>query len=92
MCVNLDAQAAFAGDRGATDVEPERRGQQPVGTYGGRPTIGRIGRNTVKTIQTLVATALLSAVGLAAAADARPLPHRHCTTTFVHHHKVTRCR
>ncbi|WP_298688407.1 hypothetical protein [uncultured Sphingomonas sp.] len=46
----------------------------------------------MKTIQTLAATALLAAVGLAAAADARPLPHRHCTTTFVHHHKVTRCR
>ena len=92
MCVNLDAETALAWDRGARDVGLERRWKHAVGSYGGRPMIGRIGRNIVKTIQTLAATALLAAVGLASAADARPLPHRHCTTTFVHHHKVTRCR
>jgi len=48
----------------------------------------------LKTIHMIAAASLLAAVGLASAADARPMdhhPHRHCTTQWVHHHKVTRC-
>jgi len=46
----------------------------------------------LKTIHMLAAAALLASIGVVSAADARPMDHhRHCTTQWVHHHKVTRC-
>jgi Spy/CpxP family protein refolding chaperone len=50
----------------------------------------------MKTLRIATACALLASFGLAAAAQAHPRPrphphHRVCHTTFVHHHKVTRC-
>jgi len=56
------------------------------------PIFGPNGRIRLKTIHMLAAATLLATIGLASAADARPMDHhRHCTTQIVHHHKVTRC-
>jgi hypothetical protein len=45
----------------------------------------------MKTLRIATACALLASFGLAAAAQAHP-HHRICHTSWVHHHKVTRCR
>jgi hypothetical protein len=54
-----------------------------------------MGDLSMKTIQMLAAATLVT-LGLASAASARPdhhpMPHhRHCSTHFVHGHRVTRC-
>jgi hypothetical protein len=45
----------------------------------------------MKTLRIAMACALVASFGVATASQARP-HHRVCKTTFVHHHKVTRCR
>lgn len=48
----------------------------------------------MKTLRIAMACGLLASFGLAAAADARPPYHHHqvCKVSWVHHHKVRRCR
>jgi hypothetical protein len=47
----------------------------------------------MKNLRIVAACALLASFGFATASQARPHHHhRVCHTTFVHHHKVTRCR
>jgi len=49
------------------------------------------GSSRMKTLRIAMACALVASFGAATASQARP-HHRVCKTTFVHHHKVTRCR